>query len=163
MAARKKNGQFAKGHKAARRSTALVLAPRSYPVPYASPRPATRIVYRAQPKRHHKRRRSHGGASGGVKLMPLALTALGLAYVATKGPQSVLDVADKIPGAAKVGRVAAIGGVALAAHLVLKPKGKLGKIVKYAAIVGAVALAIKVGTDGIDGLSGDDFDGSIEP
>ncbi len=81
-----------------------------------------------------------------MPLIPIALSAAGLAYLTGKsGPKQVQDIANKIPGAKTFGPLAVAGGAALAID-------KLGiyrsRWLKLAGVVGIVAAAIKVGTEG---------------
>lgn len=114
----------------------------------AKKRRSTAITHRRKThRRHHRshRRRGGGGISSGA-IVPVALTAAGLAFLTgPSGPTQVKTYADKVPGAKTFGAVPVVGGV-------LWGIDKLGiyrsKWFRLAGVVGAVAAAIKIGTEG---------------
>jgi len=94
--------------------------------------------------RKHKRRRSHSGG-GGVRALPLALAAGGLAYlVSPAGPSFVRENLAKIPGTKTFGPVATAGLACLAVDRFVKRN----KWLRLAGYAGIVVAAVQVGTKG---------------
>jgi hypothetical protein len=106
----------------------------------------TRYVTRSAPKKH--RRRRGGGKGGGMpRLLPLAITAAGLAYLTgANGPTFVKENVAKIPGVKTFGAPATLGLGALAVDRFVKPNRWL----KLAGVAGLVLAAFQVGTKGPD-------------
>jgi hypothetical protein len=105
--------------------------------------PARRYHLARMPRR--TRRRRGGGGGGALPVLPIALSAAGLAYLTgNNGPKQVREMAMKIPGAKTFGPLAVAGG----ACLVIDRFVKRNKWLKLAGIVGVAAAAMKVGEQG---------------
>ena len=120
-------------------------------------RRSTAIVHRRRTHRVHRRgSRRRGGGFGSIPIIPVALSAAGLAYLTgAQGPKQVRDMAMKIPGAKTFGPLAVAGG----ACLVVDRFVKRNKWLRLAGIVGVAAAAMKVGEQGASfKWVGDDYD-----
>lgn len=102
-----------------------------------------RVYVGAHKAKSHKRR---GAKHGGMpRLLPLALTTLGLAYVTSDaGPSFVTTNLAKIPGAKTFGGTTMAGIACLAVDRFVKPN----KWLKLAGIAGIVLGAAQVGKQG---------------
>ena len=107
----------------------------------------TRHVHHAAPVRRRRRGGRGRSSGGGVRLMPLALAAVGLSYLTgAHGPAFVRTNVAKIPGVKTFGATAVTGVALLAIDRYVKPN----KWLKLAGIAGVVLAAVQVGTKGAD-------------
>lgn len=123
---------------------------------------------------HRKHRRSRRRGQGGVQLLPLAIAAAGVGFLAGQDSpiKAIPDNIGKIPGAKTFGNEAMFGLACLAVNKWVKPN----KWLKLAGIAGLTLAAFKIGSQGknfkfvggdddLDGLDsddvGDDDDGMV--
>lgn len=93
-------------------------------------------------KRGYRRR---GRSGGGMRPLPFALAAAGIAYLAgPQGPQPVKDLVAKVPGTKTFGAPAMLGIACLAVDRFVKPN----KWLKLAGYAGIAAAAMQVGNKG---------------
>jgi len=137
MPARNSKGRFVKSGKARRATSGAITKYRTRTVTKYK----TRHVKAKGTRRG--RRRSAGG--GSIRPLHLALASAGVAYLTSaKGPQTVKDMVNKVPGAKTFGAPAALGIACLAVDKFVKPNRWL----KLAGYAGIVAAAMKVGEQG---------------
>jgi hypothetical protein len=143
-ASRKRKGHKTMAKRRHRRTRAIVRRSRSYH-PH---------------RRHHRRRRRHGGGGGGIRPLPFALAAAGIAYLTSNnGPKTVKDMVAKIPGNKTFGAPAMLGIGCLAVDKFVKRN----KWLRLAGYAGIAAAAMKIGEQGSAfKWVGDDSTGDID-